>query len=59
MFGLTHFGTQKYIFIETYCQQVIVADGFERTFLAHISQKNLNLIILSLLQSRGIAVISI
>ena len=46
MFGFTHFGHKKYTFIDTYCQQEIVADVSERTsFFAHVSHKNSKLII--------------
>ena len=46
VFGLTHFGPKKYTFIAIYCQQVNVADGFKRSyFLAHVSHKNLKIII--------------
>ena len=51
VFSLTHFGLEKYTFIDnTYSQQVIVADSFKRTsFLvhAHVSHKNLKLIFFS------------
>ena len=37
---------KKYTCIDTYCQQVIGADGFKRnSFLAHVSRKNSKLII--------------
>ena len=46
MFGFTHFGHKKYTFIDTYCQQEIVADVSKRTsFFAHVSHKNSKLII--------------
>ena len=40
MFGLTHFKLQKYTFIDVYCQQVLVADGFKvPSFQANLSNK--------------------
>ena len=40
--GVTHFGPKNYTFFDTYCQKVIGADSFKRTFfLDHVSHKNL------------------
>ena len=44
--GSNHFNFRIHTFIDSYCQQVLVADNFKRPFLAHVSHKISKLIVL-------------